>query len=104
MTVYAEVASRTRALAPASTYPPAAIAPSSARPSPFTASVLTVKSTPAIIAAPITAITRPHHTAAGNCTPEIRAASAVQMGVVVTRAIEAATDVIDRLGSQAAQC
>ena len=61
-------------------------------------------STPAISAAPKTASTSPHQTAAGSCTPAARAASAVQIGVVVTSAIDAATVVIDRLGSHAAKC
>ena len=61
-------------------------------------------STPTISTTPATASSSPHQTAAGSRTPEIRAASAVQIGVVVTSATEAATVVIDRLGSQAAKC
>ena len=61
-------------------------------------------STPAISAAPSTASASPHHTSAGSRTPDIRAISVVQIGVVVTSAIEAATVVMYRLGSQAAKC
>ncbi|NIY68140.1 hypothetical protein SMALB_6222 [Streptomyces malaysiensis] len=46
----------------------------------------------------------PSQASVGGRWPRSRSSSAVQMGVVVTSAVEEATEVMCRLGSQAPKC